>query len=47
MEKLANRVLLQYLGQNPREAETTRQMTHGAASEPAQPTDTSRVDLTA
>ena len=30
-----------------REAETTRQMTHGAASGPAQPTDTSRVDLTA
>lgn len=30
-----------------RGAETTRQMTHGAASGPAQPTDTSRVDLTA
>ena len=30
-----------------REAVTTRQMTHGAASGPSQPTDTSRVDLTA
>ena len=29
-----------------REAVTTRQMTHGAASGPSQPTDTSRVDLT-
>ena len=30
-----------------REAETTRQMTHGAASGAAEPTDISRVDLTA
>ena len=30
-----------------READTARQMTHGAASGPGQPTDTSPVDLTA